>query len=253
VLDSGNRRIAVYDIEMKGKSIYYKTKEIGYLTDIFYMNGMFYFPMMFNMNPDKNKNRIIPIKLNGKLKKSKRFFNYFPDYYIKGKKNKMQMALFMGYLRLQVDTSEERKEIVTTFYYPGKQMVLYYYNHKGKFIKRQSFEIIKNYEFPKFLLKYPRKYPNRYTLIGTYSIHYYKSKYIILEYGISKVKRVNDKNKSENAAYIVVIDIEKGKIIDKKKVPSEFAILKVKGEYLYAKNFDDDIEKLHIYKIEDIK
>ncbi len=256
VEDSRNKRIAIYNLDLKREPEYVKTNNIFYPTSFFYMNGLLYLTKLLSLEQEKAdyEKRIVGVKIESSgIKIVYSFFDKFPDFYKKGKKGKMELALFMTYSILKSAGDEKRDEVVSTFIFPEKDITLYYYSGDGKFLREQSFEILKNYKFPKFLLKFPRKYPRKYTLLMVDSLHYYKDKYIILNYKISKDEKINNKRKSEDSSYIIVIDINKGKIIDKKKIPSGLRIFKIKGDYLYAKNFDDDIEKLHVYKIEGIE
>ncbi|GEM_PF-1435643 len=249
VLDGGNRRIAIYDKELKRKPQYIKiTEELGYPTNVFFMNNLLYLSLMLNLDPNKNDNRIVGITPESRFKIIYAFFNHFPDYY-KRTENELQMAMYMGYLFLKVALDKNRKEIVSCYMHPGEKVNLYYYNYQGKFIKKQSFTLLKGYQFPKFLLKYPKRYPKKYTFLQIDSIRYYKDKYVLLHYLISRITKSGSDKNSESTAYIAVIDTESGKIIGKYRVPSGLRIFKVKGNYSYGKDFNDDAEGVNIYEI----
>jgi len=254
VWDGGNRRIAVYDLQFNKKPKYYKIGNSKYFTNIFYMNKLLYLPLMFRLNSKENKNRIIAVRLGKQVEIVKEFFNHYPNFYNNvDKNNKIKMAVASGWILLKIACNEKRNEIVGSFMFPDKKIKLFYYNGRGEFLKKQTLEILKNYSFPRFLLKYPPKYPKQYTLMGIDSIHYFKNKYLLLKWEFLKNKLVNNNREKESKSYIIFVDIESGKIIGKKKIPSGFGILKVRGNYLYAKNSNDDVEKLHIFKIEGIE
>ncbi len=247
VQDFKNSRIEVLDFNLN--YIKYIKLLKPFWRNFFIINSLFYGPIFISK---EDKKRIYVCDKRGKFKFS--FFDKYPDYINVNNKDRIYLGISSLYSSLIMDYNRKRNNFVISFYNQGRKLVLYYYNPEGKFIREQSFEILKDYKFPKFLLKYPPKYPNEFTIIKTDSIHYYKNKYVILHYVISKgMKQKNGKIEYRNKAFIILIDIEKGIIKDKIKVNPGFRILKIKGDYLYAKNFNDEIEKLHIYKIEGIK
>jgi hypothetical protein len=242
VYDYSNRKINVYN-----NLNYIKTIRIKYKTffrNFFIINSLFYGPIFIS----ENNKRIYVYDRKGELKFS--FFDKYPDYINIKNKNRFYVGVASMYSYLLMDYNKKRDNFVITFFSPGKQMILYYYNHKGKFIKKQSFTLLKAYKFPKHLLSYPPKNSVKFKNIQVDSVFYYKDRYVLVNYKIDEIYKMKTIN---TEAFIIVIDFIKGKIVVKKNVSAGLRILKIKGEYLYAKNFEDDIEKLHIYKIERIK
>ncbi len=181
--------------------------------------------------------------------KKRTFFSEQPYFLKKIKKDKMFIAFKLSYAMPMVDFAVDKKEIALVFRLYDNHNKLYLIDINGNIKKNIPLEFKEKYEIPWFLFKYPPISPNKYTLIGIDSIHYYKDRYVFVNYKISEVKKIGNKKQSKNRSYVIVVDTKTGKIIDKTEIPSEMRILKIKGDYMYAKNFDDDIETLHIYKI----
>ncbi len=251
--DLRSRRITIYGKELKGKAQFIKLKKGEAYSNIFYMNGLFYFVKSLSLNPDRADydKRILAAKINESgIKPVCEFFNHFPDYYKKGKKDKMELAMLLGYTILETGYSKKRKEIVSVFKYPGKKLVFYYYSSKGKFLRKHSIELLKGYKLPKFLLEFPLKYPKKWRNILVDSIHWYKDKYILTHYIVGDYKKKREMKRKD---YLLVVNASDGKVVNKIIIDEGMRIFRVSGDYLYAKNFNDDIEKLHIFKIEGIK
>ncbi len=215
--------------------------------DFFVYKNKIYFSTI-----SKNSDNIFFV-FNMEGKKIKEFFNIQPYFLKNRKKDPFYIAYKIQYAIPTTSFNIKKHEIALSFNQYSKNYKLYIIDFSGKIKKTINLTLEKGFDIPSFYFQFPVKYPKRYTLIGTDSIHYYKDRYIFLHYEISKVKRINNKERTKDSSYIVIVDINKGKIIDKKKIPSGLRIFKIKGDYLYAKNFDDDIEKLHVYKIEGIE
>ncbi len=253
VKDNMNKRIAIYPLDLRGTPQYIKTSKIGYFTSFFYMNGLLYLTKQLSLDPEKAdfEKRIVGVKINSSgIKIIYSFFDKFPDFYKKGKKGKMEMALFMTNMFLKSAGDEKRNEVVSTFVFPEKALSLYYYSGDGKFLRKHSIEILKGYKMPRFYLKFPFKYPPKHRIVTVGFLDYFRSRYIVVHYSISFYKR---KKKIKSESFLMFVDANTGKIVAKLRVEEGIRIFKIKGDYLYAKNFDDDIEKLHVYKIEGIK
>ena len=199
-----------------------------------------------------NKNDTFII-FDDKGNKEKEFFSEQPYFLKKLKKDKMFIAWKISYAIPVVDYSIDKREIALVFSLYDNHNKIYLIDFNGKIRKEISLDFKENYKIPWFLLKYPRKYPSEYSLIMIDSIHYYGNKYIIVNYVVSKVKKINSKKQSYDKAYLIVIDTETGKIVAKTEISPTIRIHKIKGDYMYVKDFDDDMETLHIYKIEGIK
>ena len=242
--DEGNKRIFIMNknleriktVKFKGKSFFGGFIPIGKL---------FYGPIFIAKVNDPN--RIYAIDYEGK--KTFSFFKKYPDYMNIKKDNTFKMGIGSVYSSLIFDYSFLKAEFTITFRYPGRKMILFYYKPDGKYIGKNEFVLLKNYKFPEFYLSYPIKYPKKHTVINIDSIHYYKDRYVFVNYKISEVKKTGNRKQSKDRSYVIVVDTKTGKIIDKTEIPSGMRILKIKGDYMYAKNFDDEIETLHIYKI----
>ena len=244
VYDFVNKRINLFDKNLKHLKIL-KFKGKSFYRFFFIVDSLFYGPIFIAEN---GSDRIYVYDMN--MNKKFSFFREYPDYVNTRKKEAFYKGVSSFYSSLLMDYNNERGIFAITFFYPSKKTIVYFYDKNGKFVNKQFFVIMNHYRFPRFLLSYPPKYPKSYENIRITSLNFYKNKYLVLAY---KIEKFSGKKYLGEKAYILLINIDKAKIIEKKEISPGFRILNIKGNYLYAKNFDDDIEKLHVYKIEGIE
>ncbi len=246
--------VIVYDMRNK-KILFYENKYLHYLKEkkvrkgrkglLLGKSGFYTYGINF-----QDDNVIAKIDNKGNLVKS--FFDLYPSILKNVKKDKYYYPLKAMIKDFKIDYNKVTDEFVICFshYYRGAK--LYIIDSEGRIKKEINLTIDNKYKFPEFLLGFPINFPSAFRIIMIDSVHFYKNKYIVIEYKDEEVKEERKKDVKKLSAYIEIIEIKDGKLLGKRVVKSGMRIFKIVGDYIYAKDFDDDIEKLHIFKIERI-
>jgi len=241
VNDFSNNRINVLNNNLK---IIENIKLNGkrFFNEFFVIEDKFVGPVFI---PSKDNNKIYVYNMKGE--RNIGFFNILPDYANSIKRSKLTLGVVSTYSHLIMDYSDIDKEFIITFSFPGKRTYLYFFNNKGVSIKKIDVTVINNYKFPKFLLKYPFYNSSLYKTLRIDSLFFFKTDYILLHYKYNTLKKMKTVN---TESVLLIIDKSNGKIINKININEGFRVLKVKNDILYMKNFNDEIEQVHICKIE---
>ena len=244
VYDSANMRIDVIDEDLNIIK-YIKLKDKSFYLDFFVIDNKFIGSIFI---PSDDKNRIYVYDSRGVKLSS--FFKVFPEYFNVdvNKKNKYKKAVSAVYSYLLMDYSVIDKEYVITFNSPNDKIFLYFFDLNGKFKKRFEFKIKEGYKFPEFLLNFPLKYPKKYYFLSVDSMFFYKKNHILLNY---KYFVVENKKYDMIESSLLMINKNTGEIVKRIKLKKGIRLLKVKNDFLYCKDFEEEIERLHIAEIKE--
>lgn len=241
VYDLGNKRIVEIDDDLENLKYYKLNKSPHFFSRkiVALKNGLFLGSILYNIYSKEVDDRLRIFNKNGET--ICKFFKYLP---VKDTRN-FKNPLSMMYLEPVIGTDQNKEKLLISFHFPDNPLEFYIYTSKGKYINKFSFELDKEYQFPKYNLQHPPKYPSKSYYAGIDSLFIYKDSYIffVVQLGLEKKAVVKDE-------YMCFIVDRVGNLKYKFKLSKRLRFFYISKEgYLLGKDFDSDIEKLYIYQI----
>jgi hypothetical protein len=239
-LDSGNRRIAEVDLELKEIKYHKMYDEIPFTGNFFITGKNKCIGNAFYAAGNMAEYKAIKI-FDFNTQWSKIFFEHLPF-----PNNKKVTPFLLFYSLPSFGIDRENKKIVISFMYPNNPIDFYVYSIEGECRETFSYIFDENYRPPDYLLE-AKKPSKKHTKIMVTSIFAYKGHYLVL---VCKTK-MKDYYDFESERHFLVFDKENKELKSKFPAPNylEAFSLSDDGYLLGTRNFED-IAKLCIYKLE---
>jgi hypothetical protein len=237
-LDGRNSRIAVLDEDLNIASyvrIAIVARKIIRINNLFYCNAGIL---------GSDDNQIVVLDEAGGI--INRFHDELPDYLVKVPRSKLETAMKIMHSGIEFDCQPETNEIVATYRDPGKNIEIFVYSNKGALVRKLSLNHLIDYEYPKFMLEWPIKYPPASSLVTIKSIHSGNPRSVFVNYIYSLLKETKG---YETRSFLIKIDIVSGKVMDKIEIDSKLEILDIEGSLVCTKYFGDETQELRLYEL----
>jgi hypothetical protein len=138
-------------------------------------------------------------------------------------------------------------EIFLTYSFPYSDMIAFYlYSIDGRLIREFNYSLDKKYKFPDhFFTSPPTPTPNGFSFASIQDVFIYKNKLLAIINLFTKPKGKED----EVERYCLLFN-KQGEFLNKIDLPVDIKIFFISQDgYVLAKMYDEDIEKLYIYKL----
>ena len=237
-LDGRNSRIAVIDENLNIFSyvrIGIVARKIIRINNLFYCNAGIL---------GSDNNQIVVLDEAGSI--INRFHDELPDYLVKVPRSKLETAMKIMHGGIEFDCQSKSKEIVATYRDPGKNIEIFVYTDKGSLVRKLSINHLIDYEYPKFMLEWPIKYPPKSSLVMIKSIYFINPRSVIVHYMYSLLK---ESKGYETRSFLIKIDTLNGKVMDTIEIDPNLEILDAKRSLICTKYFGDETQELRLYEL----
>ena len=244
VFDRQNRRIVTLDKELNVLK-HSKIKRKNHMFRYIYLthDNRFVGDDSY-IEKEKEIKKIKVIDIEGNV-----LHSFFGNIILKDKINDLnfrQFSMLMGYTYLKMGIDAERKKILVSFRVPKNPAEFFLYTTEGKLLKSFTYKLDAKYKFPiNYILK-PSEKPVYNSIRGIRSVLIYKEYFLVFLYSYEK-----GKESTVRGFYCILFDKD-GKPVQKKLMCRDCRYIfycVTEDGYLIGKKFDEDIEKLYIFKI----